>query len=852
MNKAVWKQIFPHLIAIAIFLVISSLYLSPAYKGQVLNQSDITGWKGSAQQSFEFKEKHGYYPLWTNSTFSGMPAYQIQFATPNKISIGYLHNYVFTLGLPQPVSFFFLACIMSYFLLMVMGVRSWVGIIGAIAYAYASYSAVIIATGHETKMICMAYAPAVLGGLLLLFQKKYLAGSLLTTLFASMIVWQNHAQVTYYTLIIAICLSVAFGIVYIRRKEVRHVLVSALLAIVCGGMALAINTINIWPVNELTKETMRGGRSELTSPDQKNKTEGGLDKDYAFGWSYGKMETFTLLVPGMYGGSNGGDEHKASSSKMVEKLSEIGFPEENALAYVNQYSYWGNQSSTSGPVYMGAIVCFLFIFAMVYLKSWHKWWLLAATIIGIVLAWGSNLPGINYFLFDHLPLYKKFRAPSQALIIPQITFAILVALLINELVQDTLNREVAWKKFKMAGIVMAALFAIIAFTYFNADFRSTKDELLKQNFTQGMMSQMAQGGRQITPEMQQQAETFGRDLVKALQNDRQHLFGADLLRSLLFVVLAAALIGLYLKNKIRPNLLIAGIGILIAIDLFGVDTRYLGPSKFMEPADAESAFQPTPAVRQIQSDPDKHFRVFDEASGDPFQSSAASYFFNSVGGYSPAKLALYQDIIERQLATGNMQVFNMLNTRYFMVTNPATREPVAQRNPDALGNCWFVKGFKIAKNADEEMNILSSLNTRDSAVLDSRYATTAGAQPVFDSTASIRLLDNLNDKITYQSKAGSNQFAVFSEVYYPYGWNAYIDGKKADYIRVNYVLRGMAIPAGEHTIEFRFEPRSVILGNKITMWTSLLFYIALIGWLVIEFRRLSKKTALPAAANKQA
>lgn len=845
MNKAVWNKVFPHLIAIGIFLVISSIYLSPAFKGQALNQSDISGWKGSAQQSFEFKEKHGHYPYWTNSTFSGMPAYQIMFATPNKISIGVLHNYIFTLGLPAPVSFFFLACIMSYFLFMVLGIRPWVGIIGAIAYAYASYSAVIIATGHETKMICMAYAPAVLGGLLLLFQKRYLAGTVLTTLFAAMIVWQNHAQVTYYTFIIAICLCVAFAIVYIRQKELKHVLVAGGLALIAGGMALAINTINIWPINELTKETMRGGRSELTSPDQKNKTVGGLDKDYAFRWSYGKMETFTLLVPGMYGGSNGGDEHKASNSKMVEKLTEIGFPEENAVAYVNQYSYWGDQSSTSGPVYMGAIICFLFIFALVYLKTWHKWWLLAATIIGLILAWGSNLPGINYFLFDHLPLYKKFRAPSQALIIPQITFAILAALLINELVQDTLNRELAWKKFKVAGIVIAVFFAIVAYTYFNADFRSQNDEPLRQQFTQ-----MAQGGQQPTPEMQQRAETLGRDVIRALQDDRQHLFGTDLLRSLLFVLLAAALIGLYLRNKIKANLLIAGLGILIVIDLFGVDARYLSSSKFMDVADAENIFQPTPAVQQIQADPDKHFRVFDQASGDPFQSSTASYFFNSVGGYSPAKLALYQDIIEHQLANGNMQVYNMLNTRYFIVTNPANRQPVAQRNPDALGNAWFVKGIRIAKNADEEMQVLSSLNTRDSAVIDRRFEKAIGTTPAFDSTATIRLTDNLNDKITYTSKSASNQFAVFSEVYYPYGWDAYIDGKKAEYVRVNYVLRGLAIPAGEHTIEFRFEPRSVIVGDKITMWASLVFYLALIGWLVMEYRAYSKKTTTGTSAAR--
>ncbi|MEO6916736.1 MAG: hypothetical protein ABI151_14810, partial [Chitinophagaceae bacterium] len=352
MNPTFREKAMPHLIAALVFLVVAVIYCQPALQGKVLNQHDTQGWKGMAQQSFEFKEKYGHFPYWTNSMFGGMPGYQIAFETPNKISIGFLHNYIFTLGLPIPIGFFFLACIMAYFLLCVLRINPWISVMGALAYAYSTYDPVIIAVGHNTKMICIGYAPGVIAALLLIFYRKYVLGGVLLSLFAAMILWQNHIQITFYTLITALCIGIAYGVYCFREKMMRHFAISAVIAALAGGLALGVNTINIWPLNEYAKETMRGGRSELKDPEKSsNKSSGGLDKDYAFNWSYGISETLTFLVPDVYGGGNGGTGMKSGESKFADKLGEAGMPEENGLAYANAYAYWGPQPNTSGPVY---------------------------------------------------------------------------------------------------------------------------------------------------------------------------------------------------------------------------------------------------------------------------------------------------------------------------------------------------------------------------------------------------------------------------------------------------------------------------------------------------------------------
>jgi hypothetical protein len=841
MKKFNFKRALPHLIAIAIFLIVAVIYCKPALQGKVVSQHDIQGWRGMSQQSVEFNEKYGYYPLWTNSMFSGMPAYQIFLDARTHVLVGYIGN-VITLGLPKPVSFFFLACICFYFLCVVAGASPWVSIMGGLAYAYSTFDPIIIAVGHNTQMESIGYMPAVLAGLLLLYQRKYLWGFALTALFSALLIAQNHLQMVYYTLIITIIISIAFFAKSYKEKNIANVLKSAALALMAGIIGLACSAVTMMPTYEYAKESMRGGRSELTEPGQaQNKTKGGLDKDYAFNYSLGIPETLTFIVPGLYGGSNGGNEYNASS-KFVEKFSEMGIPEDNALQYANGYSYWGNQPTTSGPVYLGAIVCFLFIFGCVYIKSWHKWWIIAASVVGLLMAWGSNFQAFNYFLFDHLPFYNKFRAPTMGLVIPQLCFPLMGVLAINKIAFEETDLAEVWKKLKLAGIITGIVLVILAGFYFSASFSGKGDKTLKDNFKQNVLQQVPRG-QQPSPQMEQQAEDLSKGLLGALQQDRKNLMGGDLVRSIILIGLAFGIIFFFTKKKISPAILIASLTILSAYDLLGVDTRYLSSNNFVDDTDFESAFVPTEADLQIMKDPDHaNFRVFN-TSVDAFNDASTSYHHNSVGGYHPAKLGLYNDIISHQLAKGNMQVFNMLNTKYFIVQNPQTGKPAAQLNPGAFGNAWLVKGIKYVENANEEMSALDSTNLRDTAVVEKKYQPQIKQAPVPDSSASIKLKQNLNDKIDYTFHSKTPQFAVLSEVYYPLGWNAFIDGQKVDYVKTDYVLRGMFVPAGDHEIEFRFEPKSYTTGRMITIIANTVVYLAIIMAIILYVRKKRKPDA---------
>jgi hypothetical protein len=693
-------------------------------------------------------------------------------------------------------------------------------------------------------MLSIGYTPAVLAGLLLLFQKKYWTGFAVTALFAALLIGHSHLQIVYYTLIIAGFLTLAFFIQSYRENNLLPALKAAGLGLIAGVLGLACLAVTMMPTYEYAKESIRGGKSELTLNNQeKNKTKGGLDKDYAFAYSVAIPETFTLIVPGVYGGSNGGSEYD-SNSKFVETLSEAGVPEENAIQYANAYSYWGGQQPTSGPVYLGAVICFLFIFGMVYVKSWHKWWVTAASIFGILLAWGANLKGLNYFLFDYLPFYNKFRAPSMSLVIPQLCFPFLAVLAVSKLVTQETDWNLAWKKLRLSAIISGAVLLILAGFYLTAGFSGPKDKDLKENFKQGMLQQVP-SGQQPSAEMLQQADEFGKGLITALHSDRKNLMGSDLLRSIILIAIASLFMGLFIRRKTSGTILIAALTVLSSFDLLNVGKRYLNDDNFVEDTDFEAVFLPTEADTQIASDPNHaNFRVYNSAAADgPFNDSRTSYHHNSVGGYHPAKLGLYQDIIEHQLAKGNMEVFNMLNTKYFIIQNPATGKPIAQQNTNAYGNAWLVKGIKWVNNADEELRALDSTNLRDTAIVSRSFQSQIKQPFQSDSAASIRLKQNLNDKINYTYNAAAPQFAVFSEVYYNRGWNAFIDGKKAEIAKVNYVLRGMYLPAGKHDIEFRFEPRSFTVGRTITIWSNLLVMLAIAAAIFFYVSRKTKPDA---------
>ena len=836
-----FKKILPHIVAVIIFLIVAVVYCKPALQGKVVTQHDIQGWRGMSQQSVEFHDKYGYYPLWTNSMFSGMPAYQIAFDSRTKLQVGYLDP-ILKLGLPKPISFFFLACICFYFLCVVCDASPWVSIMGGLAYAYSTFDPIIIAVGHDTQMLSIGYMPAVLAGLILLFQRKYWAGFAVTAFFGTLLIGQNHLQMVYYTMMIAALITVTFLIKSYKEKQLPAALKSTALGLIAGVLGLACNAVTMMPTYEYAKESMRGGRSELDLPGQsENKTKGGLDKDYAFNYSLGIPETLTFIVPGLYGGSNGGNEY-TTSSKFVEKYSEMGAPEDYSLQIADGYSYWGDQPTTSGPVYLGAIVCFLFIFGMVYVKSWHKWWILAASILGVVLAWGANLKGINFFLFDHLPFYNKFRAPTMGLVIPQLCFPFMAVLAVSRLINFDIVFPEMWKKLKLSGIITGAVIIILAGFYFSASFSGKQDKTLKDNFRQSVLQRVPQG-QQASPQITQQADEVSRNLITALHTDRKDLMGGDLLRSAILIALAFAVIFFFIKKKISAVVLITSLIILTGYDLLGVASRYLNSNNFVDDTDFESAFNPTEADMQILRDPDHaNFRVFN-SSLDAFNDASTSYHHNSVGGYHPAKLGLYNDIIANQLAKGNMQVFNMLNTKYFIVQNPQTGKPAAQLNPGAFGNAWLVKGIKYVDNATEEMKALDSTDLKDTAVIEKKFQPQIKQNPVPDSSASIKLTQNLNDKIEYAFHSTTPQFAVLSEVYYPLGWNAFIDGNKADYVKTNYVLRGMSIPAGDHKIEFRFEPKSFTTGKSITIIANILVFLSMIAAFVFYLKRKPKPDA---------
>jgi hypothetical protein len=737
--------------------------------------------------------------------------------------------------LPAPASLFFLCCVSFYILCMAMRMRSWVAIIGSLAYAFASYNAILVETGHITKLACMGYAPALLAGIVLLAQRKYFLGFGATLLFGSLMANQNHVQILYYTFLVIGCMGVAFAIHAIRQKQVKHLLISSSLAAVAVGIGLISFAVILLPMNEYAKETMRGGRSELTlGQDQKkvaeNKSKGGLDKDYAFGWSYGIGETTTLLVPASRGGGSGMSELKEDNNA-VQALQESQLPQNVANYLYQRFSaYWGDQPFTSGPVYLGAVICVLFILGLFLVRSWHLGWIVAASIIGIVLAWGSHFSSINYFLFDHLPYYNKFRAPAMALVIPQLTFPLLACMALEKLFYGNLDKAVLLKKLKWAGMATAAVVLVVVMDYFNADFKSANDKNLAP-----LLTQIISQGGQPTDQMVQQANSIAGPIVNGLAADRKGLYSGDLVRTIIFILLTAAVIWLVVQKTVKPLYAAIGLAILTLVDLLPVDRRYLNDEKYIAKDEYLAYFTPTPADLQIKQDTG-YFRVLDQARPALSDDSRSSYFHNSIGGYHPAKLALYDDLLNHQIRTGNMKVIDMLNTKYFIVDNPADGKPVAQLNPGALGAAWLVKTIKYVNNANEEMMALKTFEPKDTVVIDKREQAKIPFTPQYDSTASIRLVKNDNDIITYQFSAPANQFAVFSEIYYPYGWKAFIDGKETPVARVNYTLRGLAVPAGNHTIVFRFEPATYEKANTIALVTTIVsvLLLAFCGWMAYK------------------
>lgn len=816
------------MIAIAIFLIVAAVYCKPALQGKVMQQHDLAQWVGMSKDQQNYQDANGHAPLWTNGMFSGMPGYMI---------IGYSNNIVpayfiktLSLFLPEPLNFFFLACICFYFLAMVLGVRSWIGIIGALMYAYATYNPIILTVGHVTKMYSIALMPGFIASLQLLINRKYWWGAALAALFTSALVAENHYQIVYYAIIIAVFMAVAFLVKTIKDKDYKHFVIVLVAVVFAGIVGAATNAVALLPNYEYTQETIRGGSqlgvSNVADPEKKG-TEG-LNEDYAFSYSFAISEPFVMMVPRMFGGSSGKPEVKQEESKAIAALQSM--PQELGQQLVqNLRYYWGgiNGVGTSGPPYVGSIVCFLAILGFVIVDKKYRWWILSCCAVTIIMSWGGYFKEVNRLFLDYLPMYNKFRAPSMIIVVPTLLLGMMAVLALEKVLSASTSTKTLLQPYKKALIITGGLFVVLLLLYISFDYQTEMDkEMLKQ-----------------VSSMDDQIKTPIKEFFSGLVDDRKSLFFSDLLRSFFFIALAAGAIWLYLKNKLKPTIVIAVIGIFSFIDVMAIDLKYMNADDFVTKEDYDNAFIPTAADNQILQDK-SFYRVLDLSQGGigaAFNSGGhTAYFHKSIGGYHPAKLSIYQDLIDSQLYKfpNCLPVINMLNTKYII-----SQQGQAQQNPMAAGNAWFVKTVQFEPDSKAVMKALDNFNPLETALAEDITKDILKNPGSFDSTATIQMISNHNDTVTYKTKSSSEQLAVFSEVYYDKGWNVYIDGKKSPYAKVNYVLRGMMVPAGEHTIEYRFEPESHALGWTITSVTSFIMLSMLLVAIFIEIRKRTK--ALP-------
>jgi len=679
------------------------------------------------------------------------------------------------------------------------------------AYAFSSYNAIIITQGHETKMMTLGYLPAAFAGMLLIYRQKWWSGAAILALSMALIFTNSHFQVIYYTFIMFACLGVCMLYVAFKEGKIKEFLISSLIAIGAIGLGIGPSLPIILTTNEYSKETMRGGASELSGHDVK--TNGGLDKEYAFRWSNGIGETFCLMIPYLYGGS--GNESADKAPKTLEAIG--GNAEELPL-------YWGPQPWVNGPVYFGAVICFLFILGMIVIRSPQKWWILAACLIGIVLSWGKNFEAVNFFLFDHVPMLNKFRTVSMALIIPELLFPVLGVWAIQEAIDQKNDSAKIWKDIKIAAGITAGLCVLLGV-----------GGSMFFNFTGGSDAQMQP------------------DMVKLLKEDRASLAMSSGLKSAVYILLAAGLLWAFIKDKIKAGVLIAGIGVLVAIDLIPVSHDYLSEKNYLEASEYDAAFLPRDVDKQILRDPDPYYRVLD-ISKNTYNDASQAYFHKCIGGYHPAKMEMYQDLIDRQMSKGfNGQVLNMLNTKYVIVGGQKSAPGVIP-NRTACGNAWFVDEVKWANTADEEMNGLNAPNIGDTipvpnafeprktAVIRATFKNDMGSYTFGkDSSAYVKLDKYGLDEISFKSNNNKPGLAVFSDIYYAKGWKAYVDNNETPIMKADYVLRAIKVPAGSHNIVFKFKPASFYNSQKIALASSLLLILLCVGALYPLF----KKGSLP-------
>lgn len=797
-----FKKFLPHILMLIGFVVVSLLYFSPVLSGKQMFQSDIKHYIGMAKQQNDFREATGEETYWTNSAFGGMPTYQL--------GAHYPHNYIKKLDsvlrfLPRPADYLFLYFIGFYILLLTLKVDYKLAALGALAFGFSTYLIIILGVGHNSKAHAIAYMPLVLSGIILTFRQRYIAGFLLTAVAMALEISTNHFQMTYYLMLLVIVLGIAYLVDAYQKKMLPHYFKSVGLMVGAVILSVGLNATNILATQEYVKESTRG-KSELTinADGTPREVTSGLSKEYITEYSYGILETFNLFIPRFLGGGSYEDVGKDSAT--YKAYLTLGATPLQALQEVERTpTYWGDQTIVEAPAYVGAVVLFLFVFALFLVRGRLKWWLVGGASLSLLLSYGKNLDFLTDFFIDYVPLYNKFRAVSSIQVILEVCIPVLAIFGLTRLFNDFETEEKKLKALKYSTLITGGL--ALLFLLFNSglpgiDFVGVNDGYYRQN--------------------------YGQAFIQAVKEDRKMLFTQDTLRTLILVLIAAGTIFMFLKKKLSEKLVVVVFAVLILFDLVGVDRRYVNNDNFVSSIQVNKPYQPNAADSEIMKDT-THFRVFDVASREP---GKASYYHNSLSGYSAAKLERYDELFDFYIAKNNIHVLNMLNTKY-IIADDDKGNVFPYQNTDANGNAWFVGEVEKLNSANEEIKALDSLNTKSKAVTTQSIPSKFNAS---DSTSTITILDYKPNYLKYQSNNRHNGFAVFSEIYYEHGWKSFIDGAEVPHYRVDYVLRGMEIPKGNHTIEFKFEPQVIKTGSTIALASSILFGLLVLGGLFLRMQ----------------
>lgn len=800
-----FKKFIPDLIVVILFAVISFAYFFPAVtEGRILAQHDAVAGIGSGQEQKEYLEKTGERTRWTNSIFGGMPTYQMAPSYDSTDTLGFIQK-IYHLFLPTYVWYVFVMLLGFYILLRAFNFKVWLSALGAIIWAFSSYFFIIIAAGHIWKFVTLAYIPPTIAGMVLVYRGKYLGGALLTALFVALQISANHPQMSYYFLFVMLFMAIAYGVMAYRENKLPHFIKASCILVVAGILGVCVNLSNLYHTYQYSKESMRG-KSELVKENSANQTDSGLERDYITQWSYGIGETFSLLVPNVKGGAS---VPLAANEDAMKKANPM---------YRGIYSqlgqYWGEQPGTSGPVYVGAFVMFLFVLGCFIVKGPMKWALLAGTVFSIVLSWGKNFMGPTDFFIDFVPMYNKFRAVSSILVIAEFTIPLLAVMALKEVLdRPSLIKEQAKAFYISLALTggVSLLFAVAPHVFFSSFVSSMEMAALQNGIPQD----------QLAP------------LLVNLEEIRVSIFTSDAWRSVVIIVVGVALLMAYVSGKINAKFTVAAIAVLCLVDMWGVNKRYLYDSQFVaKGSEMQPYLKPSETDKEILKDKSLDYRVLNLAV-NTFNENSTAYWHKSIGGYHAAKLRRYQEIIEEHIqgemngiftklteAGGDMSkveadafpVLNMLNTRYFILPlQGGQTAPVF--NPYANGNAWFVDDVKYVDNANEEIDALHDTNPLYTAIVDKKFAEQIKLPVVSDNVSSdtlrnVILTDYQPNALKYEVDSKNGGVVVFSEIYYP-GWISYIDGKEIEHGRADYILRAMNVPAGKHQIEFRFDPKSL-------------------------------------------